>query len=78
MSKVKATIRNANLVPKAQWRKWGPEARHVFNEVYATMAHNVRLFMHPKQKPPTVEHWQTSAWNAAWTAADAAQEALAR
>jgi hypothetical protein len=67
--------KNHNAVPRAQWRKWGNLSRHVFNEVYGTMAENQGLFLHPKARKNTLECWNTTAWNAAWIAADAAKEA---
>lgn len=70
-----STTKNSNLVPKAQWRKWSEPARAVFNEVYAVMAENQSLFLHPKAKKNTLECWNTTAWNAAWVAADAVKNA---
>lgn len=69
-----ATISRANLyhVPGRQWCKWGPRARGVFNLVYSTIRSNQQLFIHPKAAKQTREHWGTVAWNAAWTAAGAA------
>lgn len=57
-----------------QWAKWTPHARRVFTEVWNIMQGNCRLFMHPKQEAagmPDQAHWNTTCWNAAWTAADA-------
>lgn len=73
-----ATISRANLyhVPGKQWRKWSVKARGVFNLVYSTMRSNQGLFIHPKATKQTREHWGTVAWNAAWTAAGAANGEL--
>jgi hypothetical protein len=69
-----ATISRANLyhVPGKKWREWTPQARGVFNLVYSTMRPNQSLFIHPKAAKHSREHWNTVAWNAAWTAANAA------
>lgn len=73
-----ATISRANLyhVPGKKWRKWSANARGVFNLVYSTMRSNQRLFAHPKAVAVSREHWGTTAWNAAWIAANAANGEL--
>ena len=64
---------NRYRVPKKQWKKWSEQARRVFNEVYYTMRNNKQtLFLHPKATPVPKAQWNTTAWNAAWIAADAA------
>jgi hypothetical protein len=67
-----ATISRANCyhVPKKQWDKWSAEARELFNYTYSMMRSNQRLFLHPKAEGATRKHWDTTAWNAAWTVAD--------
>ena len=67
----KRSAANRYKVPVRQWRKWSPEDRERFNEVYSAMVSNQRLFLHPAQKPVKRELWKTTAWNAAWTAAGA-------
>lgn len=62
---------NNHKVPLKHWRKWTPQARKVFNETYETMLENQGLFLHPKQATVPQAQWKTTAWNAAWTAADA-------
>ena len=62
---------NTHKVPLKQWRKWTPAARKVFNETYDTMVNNQGLFQHPKTAAVPQAQWTTTAWNAAWTAADA-------
>lgn len=64
-------IPNRYRVQKKQWGKWPLLAKMVFNETYFVMTKNVDLFMHPKAEKPTKEEWKTTAWNAAWTAAEA-------
>lgn len=68
-----ATISRANLyhVPGKKWREWTPQAHAVFNLVYSTMRANQSLFIHPKAAPHSRVQWNTVAWNAAWTAANA-------
>lgn len=64
------TAKNSNLVSRSQWRKWDESERELFNNLYFYMCHNMELFLHPKQKAPSLEHWEVTAWNAAWIAAD--------
>lgn len=66
--------KNQNRVPVKQWRKWSEPARRVFNRVYTTMMADQSLFLHPKAPPAKPAHWKTTCWNAAWIAADAANE----
>lgn len=62
---------NVNKVPLKQWKRWTPAARKVFNETFETMNENQGLFQHPKTAAVPQAQWKTTAWNAAWTAADA-------
>jgi hypothetical protein len=62
--------KNLYKVPQAQWRKWRDAEKQLFNDVYSDMMENKNQFFHPKQKPPIDEYWGTTAWNAAWIAAD--------
>lgn len=64
-------VKNTYRVPKKRWQTWDEAARYVFNETYSTMHDNVELFLHPKQEEPGHIEWKTTAWNAAWIAADA-------
>lgn len=69
---------NVNRVPRAQWRKWGSQARKVFNEVYSSLYMNRLLTCHPKAPEIPQHHWRTIAWNAAWLAADATERGFER
>lgn len=69
---------NSHKVPLKHWRKWTPQARKVFNETYETMLENQGLFLHPKMATVPQAQWKTTAWNAAWTAADAVVGAALR
>lgn len=69
---------NNHKVPLKQWKRWTPAARKVFNETYETMLENQGLFLHPKSAAIPQAQWKTTAWNAAWTAADAAVGAVLR
>lgn len=53
------------------WDGWSEAAQQVFNRLYWYMLQNQTLFKHPKA--PLLEHvqWKTTAWNAAWIAANA-------
>lgn len=66
--------RNLYRVPKKQWAKWSDAGRAVFNNVMRTMR-DQSLFLHPKTKPVPAAQWRTTAWNAAWIAADEATAA---
>lgn len=68
---------NIHRVPGDQWRKWGSVARYVFNSTYEKMRERQAYFLHPQQLPASPKHWLTTAWNAAWEAADFAHEAPA-
>jgi len=59
-----------------KWKNWPDICQRVFNETYYVMYHNQSMFMHPKGKENPDLHWKTTAWNAAWVAADACQQAL--
>ena len=48
-----AAARNVYRVPKKQWMKWSPRARHTFNRVYSWIKHNQSLTIHPKAKTAT-------------------------
>lgn len=52
------------------WSGWSETAQRVFNYLFWYMLQNQDLFKHPKA--PLLEHeqWKTTAWNAAWVAAN--------
>ncbi len=60
---------NPHKVPRAQWRKWNGPARATFNEIYALVKQNQGLFTHPKAAQVPDVHWNTTAWNVAFSAA---------
>lgn len=68
--------RNRFKVPAKQWNRWADLARAVFNSVFIQMKDDQRLYLHPKTIPVPNLHWKTTAWNAAWIAANNAQETL--
>jgi len=47
-----------------------------FNETYTIMKGNQDLFLHPETGKPKKDHWKTTAWNAAWIAADSVEHGL--
>lgn len=65
--------RNVHGVPKRQWRRWSAKARRVFNELHRLMG-DQSLFLPPKAKGLSRMQWDTTRWNAAWLAADLADE----
>lgn len=75
-------VQNTYKVPVKQWRKWDAEQRGLFNSIYEEIKNlGPDLFLHPvtlQRKHPlstrkglTNSEFNTIAWNAAWTAADA-------
>ncbi len=68
--------RNANKVPAKVWCGWSEPARHTFNRAYDFMLNNQTFMLHPKQEAPKPAHWKTTAWNSAWIAAGAVDDAL--
>jgi hypothetical protein len=67
---------NIYKVPKKAWNKWTTVQQLTFNNVYAAAIDDQELFIHPKADPCRQEYWDTTAWNMAWIAACAVQEAL--
>lgn len=67
-----ATRSRANLyhVPADKWEEWSVEAREVFNYLYSLMRANQNLFLHPEGVRNSRRCWNTTAWNAAYEAAD--------
>lgn len=65
-----AQLGNPHKVPQAQWKKWSPIQRVMFNQMFEVMSTNQHLFKHPKTWSVEPKEWKTTAWNAAWMAAD--------
>lgn len=66
---------NVHKVPAKTWSKWTVAARLLFNDVYSRIYDMGRVFYHPDLAPAhTGERHATTAWNAAWEAADSATE----
>lgn len=63
-------IKNVNKVSNSQWKKWSNESRDMFNALFDFMVNNQDLMLHPKTTLVSDEQWRTTAWNAAWIAAD--------
>ncbi len=59
---------NYYRVQKHTWKKWTPEGRQLFNEIYKVfrVQNNVN---HPEATKIPQAHWETLRWNAAWLAA---------
>lgn len=69
-------VRNVNRVPVKKWRQWSPMAKTVFNRVYDYAMGNQWSLLHPQQEKVPMKHWKTTAWNAAWIAADAVDDTI--
>ena len=67
---------NKHKVPLKKWKNWPDICQRVFNTTYDAMMIDQRIFLHPNAPSHGSNHWKTTAWNAAWTAADACQKAL--
>lgn len=62
-------IINRHQVSKRLWKRWTPDAKQLFNDLFELMR-DQRLFTHPKAEIVKDAHWTTTAWNSAWMAAD--------
>lgn len=67
-------MENVNKVDNNQWKKWNEAGKRMFNNLFDFMKNNQDLFIHPKTEKVSQEQWETTAWNAAWIAADYATE----
>lgn len=66
-------VKNKHKVPVKMWNKWSNHARRVFNDMYYSLRPTMQFtFLHPDALPASKEHWGTTRWNVAWTAANAA------
>jgi hypothetical protein len=61
-------------VPKKQWNRWNDDEKYIFNSLYGYMKNDQYTFSHPKAAVQNSEYWETTAWNAAWMAADYAKD----
>lgn len=71
-----AAVKNAARVPLKQWRRWGSKARNAFNYLYFLMMKDPGMFKYPGAIKENPRHWKTTAWNVAWLAADAVEDAV--
>lgn len=69
-------MRNVYRVEPRKWRKWSVVAQGVFNRTFAHMRENPDLYRHPKDPPQSKKWATTTAWNAAWIAADHTDDTL--
>lgn len=63
-------VTNTHRVPSRMWRRWTIVGRHVFNKTYTHMVQNQDVYKHPQAQTVPEEHFKTTAWNAAFIAAD--------
>jgi hypothetical protein len=68
--------RNLYRASPRKWRKWSIVARGTFNKTFAMMRENPDLFRHPADPARSKKWASTTAWNAAWIAADHVDETL--
>ena len=66
---------NKYKVAKSQWKKWNKIAGNSFNDYYEYFLENQWIFKHPESPCERQEYWDTTAWNMAWSLADAVQAA---
>jgi|GEM_PF-4746071 len=69
-------VSNKHAVGGEKWNDWHPQAQQTFNYLFEMMTKSVDLFLHPKAPRPSKEGARTTAWNAAWLAADQVHEAV--
>lgn len=67
---------NTHKVNARKWKNWPDICQRVFNHTYELMRDNQRIYIHPKSAIIPDKQWSTTAWNAAWEAADMCQRAL--
>lgn len=67
-------IDNKHEVMKKQWKKWNEDSQELFNGLYEYMGENQHLFTHPHTIQIPQEYWKTTAWNAAFIAAELIKE----
>ena len=67
-------MENLYGVSKRQWKKWNNTEQALFNQLYHLILYNQTLFTHPLSFKVNGLHWETTAWNAAWMAADLLRE----
>lgn len=72
LPEAKLDTKNKYKVPEKIWRKWTPLGKSTFNYLYGTMWSSQSFFKHPDAPVIMSRHWKTTAWNAAWIAADGA------
>lgn len=63
-------IENMHKVDKKQWTRWNEQSKNLFNGLYEYMGNNQYLFNHPHTIQIPNEYWNTTAWNAAYMAAE--------
>lgn len=61
---------NKHGVAEQVWAAWSEAQRAMFVGLFRYMFDNQSFFAHPKAARLTDEQWRTTAWNAAWIAAD--------
>ncbi len=64
---------NRYKVQKKTWRKWTVDGQRIFNEMYSLFKRQSHV-NHPDAAKIPAEHWETTRWNAAWSAADMASK----
>lgn len=60
---------NKHKMNKRQWQRWSEPQQRMFNAVYETGLLSERVMLHPQTPELEREHWNTIAWNFAFTAA---------
>lgn len=63
-------MENIHGVSKRQWKKWNEQEQYLFHTLYEFALFHQNFFKHPDAEYILPEHWKTTAWNAAWQAAD--------
>lgn len=72
------TTGNVNRVPKKAWARWSKMARAVFNETYHAVFRGWDHLAPESLQATKAQARKVLAWNSAWMAADAADDASAK
>lgn len=67
-------IENKYKVSKKQWKKWDTNQKRMFNNLFWSMIEDDQLYKHPEALAIPNKHWTTTAWNAAFMAAEMMNE----
>ena len=71
-----ADTENHYGVPSEQWHRWSRIQRKLFNCVYSQMVDNQAHYRERDRTATDAQDWETTCFNAAWTAADGLEDVI--